>query len=162
MSVVESLHEARKERLRRIAARAVPEAARASASKPAVVRVSAPDRDYERAWAFEIMGYAEARPRKPRVNDIQRAVAEHFGVQVDDMLSTDRTHATARPRHVAMYLARELTAKSFPQIGRRFGRHHGTVVNAVSLIEEQIAHDAELAARVERIRDLLQTREAWL
>ena len=162
MSVVESLHEARKARLQRIAARAVPQSERESASTPVVVRVPAPDRDYERAWALEIMGYADRRPRKPRVSDIQRAVAEHFGVPLDDMLSPDQTHVMARPRHVAMYLARELTAKSFPQIGRRFGRGHATVLHAVSRIEDMIAHDAELAASVDRIRDLLQTRENWL
>jgi hypothetical protein len=162
MSLVESLHQARKARLQRIAGRAVPQSEREFASTPAVVRVPAPDRDYERAWAFEIMGHADRRPRKPRVNDIQRAVAEHFGVRVDDMLSTDRTRAMARPRHVAMYLARELTAKSFPQIGRCFGRDHVTVLHAVNLIEGQIAHDAEIAARVDRIRDLLQAQESWL
>jgi hypothetical protein len=159
MSVVESLHEARKARLQRIAMRAVPQPEREFASTPAVVRVPAPDRDYERAWALEIMGYADRRPWKPRVSDIQRAVAEHFGVPLDDMLSPDRTHVTAHPRHVAMYLARELTAKSFPQIGRRFGRGHATVLHAVIRIEGQIARDAELAASVDRIRDLLQTQE---
>jgi hypothetical protein len=161
MSLVESLHQARKARLQRIAVRAVPQSALEFASPPAVVRVPVPDRDYERAWALEIMGHADRRPRKPRVSDIQRAVAEHFGVRIDDMLSTDRTHAMARLRHVAMYLARELTAKSFPQIGRCFDRRHVAVLRAVSLIEGQIAHDAELAASVDHIRELLQTRENW-
>lgn len=155
MSVIEALHQARKARLKRIAARAIAQSPE-SASTPTALRGSGsePDRDYEHAWALEILGVGDRWQHRPRVKDIQCAVARHFGVRCEDIVSTDRAHV-ALPRHVAMYLARALTPKSFPEIGRCFARNHSTVLQAVRRIEGLLAHDAELAASIDRIRDML-------
>lgn len=140
MSVIESLHQARKARLKRMAV--------------SVRSRYLPDRDYERAWAFEIMGLVDSSPhRRPRVIEIQRAAARHFSVELNDILSDRRDRKIALARHVAMYLARDLTLKSFQDIGSRFGaRDHSTVVHGVKRIEAKLLFDAELTADVGRIR----------
>jgi chromosomal replication initiation ATPase DnaA len=140
MSVIESLHQAHKARLKRMALGVRPR--------------YLPDRDYERAWAFEIMGLVDASPvRRPRVIEIQRAAARHFGVELNDIRSDRRDRKTALARHVAMYLARDLTLKSFQEIGSLFGaRDHSTVVHGVRRIEAKLPFDAELTADVGRIR----------
>jgi chromosomal replication initiator protein len=86
------------------------------------------------------------------VDDIQKAVSEHFGLKQADLLSERRTRAVARPRQAAMYLAKQLTTRSLPDIGRRFGgRDHTTVLHAVRRIEELRAVDPVLAADIETI-----------
>ena len=86
------------------------------------------------------------------VDDIQKATAEHFGLKQADLLSERRTRAVARPRQAAMYLAKQLTTRSLPDIGRRFGgRDHTTVLHAVRRIEELKAGDPILAADLEAI-----------
>ncbi|MEO6338765.1 MAG: chromosomal replication initiator protein DnaA [Caulobacteraceae bacterium] len=90
--------------------------------------------------------------RRVTVDDIQKAVAEHFGMKQADLLSERRTRAVARPRQAAMYLAKQLTTRSLPDIGRRFGgRDHTTVLHAVRRIEALRAEDAALAADLEAI-----------
>ena len=90
--------------------------------------------------------------RRVTVDDIQRAVAEHFGLKKDDLLSERRTRAVARPRQAAMYLAKQLTTRSLPDIGRRFGgRDHTTVLHAVRRIEELRALDPVLSADIETL-----------
>ena len=96
--------------------------------------------------------------RKVTVDEIQKAVCEHYGMKQADLLSPKRTRAIARPRQVAMSLAKALTTRSYPDIGRRFGnRDHTTVLHAVRQIEKLRAEDASLAADVEtltrRLRD---------
>ena len=79
------------------------------------------------------------RPRERRVtiDEIQRRVAEHFNVRLTEMTSARRARAFARPRQVAMYLSKQLTSRSLPEIGRKFGgRDHTTVMHAVRRIEE--------------------------
>lgn len=68
------------------------------------------------------------------VADIKRAVSAHYGISEDDLLSDSRQRRLARPRQVGMYLARELTGKSLPEIGRMFCRHHATVHHASATI----------------------------
>ncbi|WP_417467920.1 chromosomal replication initiator protein DnaA [Maricaulis sp.] len=73
------------------------------------------------------------------VDEIQKAVATHFGVTTTDICSKRRTQSVVRPRHVAMYLAKTLTTRSLPDIGRRFGgRDHSTVIHAVNKITSMI------------------------
>lgn len=77
--------------------------------------------------------------RRVTVDVIQKAVAERFGVKVADILSKRRTKTVVKPRHVAMYLAKTMTTRSLPDIGRRFGnRDHSTVIHAVNKITEMI------------------------
>ncbi len=77
--------------------------------------------------------------RRVTVDVIQKAVAERFGVKVADILSKRRTKTVVKPRHVAMYLAKTMTTRSLPDIGRRFGdRDHSTVIHAVNKISDLI------------------------
>ena len=79
------------------------------------------------------------------VEDIQKHVAEYYGVRVNDLCSVRRQRNFARPRQVAMYLAKNLTIKSFPDIGRRFGgKDHTTVMHAVKRIDALLKSDKQL------------------
>ncbi|HWE99473.1 MAG TPA: chromosomal replication initiator protein DnaA [Caulobacteraceae bacterium] len=89
-------------------------------------------------------------PKRVTVDDIQKAAAEHFGLKQADLLSERRTRAVARPRQAAMWLAKQLTTRSLPDIGRRFGgRDHTTVLHAVRRIDELKAGDPQLARDLE-------------
>jgi len=84
------------------------------------------------------------------VDDIQKATAEHYGMKQTDLVSERRNRAIARPRQAAMWLAKQLTTRSLPDIGRRFGgRDHTTVLHAVRRIEELKAGDPVLANDLE-------------
>ena len=73
-----------------------------------------------------------ANDRKVTIEEIQKRVAEHFNIRLSEMYSSRRARAVARPRQIAMYLAKQLTARSLPEIGRKFGgRDHTTVMHAV-------------------------------
>jgi chromosomal replication initiator protein len=90
--------------------------------------------------------------RRVTVDEIQKATAEHFGMKQVDLLSERRTRAVARPRQAAMWLAKQLTTRSLPDIGRRFGgRDHTTVLHAVRRIEELRAADPQLARDLESL-----------
>lgn len=92
------------------------------------------------------------------IDDIQRKVAEHYSIRMTDMFSARRARAVARPRQVAMYLAKQLTSRSLPEIGRRFGnRDHTTVMHAVSRIQQLMAEDRTLAEDVTLLRRMLET-----
>ena len=95
--------------------------------------------------------------RRITIDEIQKKVAEHYNVRMVDMHSARRSRAVARPRQVAMYLAKQLTPRSLPEIGRKFGgRDHTTVIHAVRKIEELSAYDASFREDVELLRRLLQ------
>ena len=90
--------------------------------------------------------------RKVTVDEIQKAVADHYLLKQSDLLSERRTRAVARPRQLAMYLAKSLTTRSYPDIGRRFGgRDHTTVLHAVRRIEALRAEDPIIAADLEAV-----------
>lgn len=90
-----------------------------------------------------------ANQRRVTIDEIQRRVAEHYRIRQAEMTSARRAREVARPRQVAMYLAKQLTPRSLPEIGRRFGgRDHSTVIYAVRQIEKLRATDAELDADV--------------
>jgi chromosomal replication initiator protein len=99
-----------------------------------------------------------ANERRVTIDEIQKKVAEHFNIKMAEMTSTRRARIVARPRQVAMYLSKQLTPRSLPEIGRKFGgRDHTTVMHAVKKIEELIASDRALAEDVELLRRMLQT-----
>ena len=90
--------------------------------------------------------------KRVTVDVIQKMVAEHYALTQQDLLSERRTQAIARPRHVAMYLAKQLTTRSYPDIGRRFGgRDHTTVLHAVKRIDALKAEDPGLAADLDHL-----------
>ena len=99
-----------------------------------------------------------ANDRRITIEDIQKKVATHFNIKVSDMHSARRSVAIARPRQVAMYLAKKLTTKSLPEIGRKFGgKDHTTVMHAVKRIEELSRADKEFAGDVELLMKMLQS-----
>lgn len=94
--------------------------------------------------------------RRITIDEIQRKVAEHYNIRLSDMHSARRARQVARPRQVAMYLAKQLTARSLPEIGRKFGgRDHTTVMHAVRKIEELANDDASFAQDIEILRRAL-------
>jgi chromosomal replication initiator protein len=98
-----------------------------------------------------------AEPKRVRIEDIQRVVARQYNVSRADLLSSRRTANVVRPRQVAMYLAKVLTLRSLPEIGRRFGgRDHTTVLHAVRKIEALAGHDTTLAEEIESLKRQLQ------
>jgi len=98
-----------------------------------------------------------AEPKRVRIEDIQRVVARQYNVSRADLLSSRRTANVVRPRQVAMYLAKVLTLRSLPEIGRRFGgRDHTTVLHAVRKIETLAGNDSAFADEIETLKRLLQ------
>jgi chromosomal replication initiator protein len=98
-----------------------------------------------------------AEPKRVRIEDIQRVVARQYNVSRADLLSSRRTANVVRPRQVAMYLAKVLTLRSLPEIGRRFGgRDHTTVLHAVRKIENLAGSDSALAEEIESLKRQLQ------
>lgn len=98
-----------------------------------------------------------ANDRRITLEEIQKRVAERYGLKISDFHSISRARLIARPRQVAMYLAKLLTSKSFPDIGRAFGgRDHTTVVHAVKTIEALKAKDSELYQDIEFLRRMLE------
>lgn len=99
-----------------------------------------------------------ANERRVTIDEIQKKVAEHFNIKMVDMTSARRARIVARPRQVAMYLAKQLTQRSLPEIGRKFGgRDHTTVMHAVRKVEELLAGDRAFAEDVELLRRMLQS-----
>ncbi len=97
-----------------------------------------------------------AHDRRITIDEIQRKVAEHYNLRLSDMHSARRARNVARPRQVAMYLAKQLTSRSLPEIGRKFGgRDHTTVMHAVRKIDELMADDAQIAQDVDVVRRAL-------
>jgi chromosomal replication initiator protein len=96
-------------------------------------------------------------PKRVKIEDIQRIVARQYNVSRSDLLSSRRTANVVRPRQVAMYLAKTLTLRSLPEIGRRFGgRDHTTVLHAVRKIEGLVGADMALAEEIEILKRQLQ------
>jgi len=98
-----------------------------------------------------------ASDRRITIEEIQKKVAEHFNIKLAEMSSSRRSRQVARPRQIAMYLAKQLTSRSLPEIGRKFGgRDHTTVMHAVKKIEELKESDSSFAEDVELLRRMLQ------
>lgn len=106
----------------------------------------------------ELLGhiYRTGEPKRVRIEDIQRVVARHYNVSKTELLSNRRTRTIVKPRQVAMYLAKVMTPRSLPEIGRRFGgRDHTTVLHAVRKIEDLSGGDTTLAQELELLRRLI-------
>lgn len=99
----------------------------------------------------------KASDRKVTVEEIQRRVSEHYSIRLSDMIGPKRVRSIARPRQVAMYLSKQLTSRSLPEIGRRFGgRDHTTVMHGVRRIEELKTLDSQMFEDVEMLRRALE------
>jgi chromosomal replication initiator protein len=99
-----------------------------------------------------------ANDRRVTIDEIQKRVAEHYTIKLADMHSARRSRAVARPRQVAMYLCKQLTSRSLPEIGRKFGgRDHTTVMHAVRKVEELRTTDASFAEDIDLLRRMLES-----
>lgn len=151
MSALAKFHQAHKERLARI---------EAAAFRPSIVVVPEPEpidqQETEeikpRRYWFRIIGAGA-----PTIKDIQMVTAEFYGIPESDMRSQRRDMPVARIRQVAMYLAKAMTEKSMPEIGRRFGgKDHTTILHAVRRIKALMETDRELADEVAEIKYRLE------
>ena len=96
--------------------------------------------------------------RKVNIEEIQKKVSQHFNIKVSDMSSARRSRTVARPRQVAMYLSKNLTSRSLPEIGRRFGnRDHTTVIHAVRKVEELRNKDVSFDEDVQLLIRMLES-----
>lgn len=97
-----------------------------------------------------------ASARRLTIEDIQKQVASHFAIRMSDMHSARRARNIARPRQIAMYLAKNLTHASYPEIGRQFGnRDHTTIMHAVKKVEQLVLEDGSLADDIGLLRSML-------
>ncbi len=96
--------------------------------------------------------------KKITIEEIQKKVAEHFNIRITDMHSPRRSRSVARPRQIAMYLAKSITSRSLPEIGRKFGgRDHTTVMHAVKKIEELKLQDINFNEDIELLKRLIDS-----
>jgi chromosomal replication initiator protein len=92
-------------------------------------------------------------PRRIKVEDILRIVSRHYAVPKAEILSDRRHRSVVRPRQVGMYLAKQLTSRSLPEIGRRFGnRDHTTVLHAIRKIDRELSGDQRLKDEIEELK----------
>ena len=95
-------------------------------------------------------------PRRIKIEDILKIISRHFGVSRGDILSQRRHRSVVWPRQIGMYLAKQLTSRSLPEIGRRFGnRDHTTVLHAIRKIEGELAGDARLKDEIDELKKQL-------
>jgi chromosomal replication initiation ATPase DnaA len=108
------------------------------------------------ATLYEVV---DERDRTVRIAEIQFTVCRHFDISRNDLLSDRRTWNVVKPRQIAMYLAKSLTRRSLPEIGRRFaGKDHTTVLHAVRKIEARVASDAQFRALIEDLTNKIVTK----
>ncbi len=99
-------------------------------------------------------------PKPLTIPIIQKAVAEYFGLRIEEMRAKRRTKGIAFPRQVAMYLSRELTDASLPRIGEEFGgRDHTTVMHACERVKNALTNDVPLAAGLKKLVETLRTSD---
>jgi chromosomal replication initiator protein len=98
-----------------------------------------------------------ASERKITIEEIQRQVSDHYNIRLSDMIGPKRVRNFARPRQVAMYLCKQMTSRSLPEIGRRFGgRDHTTIMYGVKRIDELRVQDGQIAEDLELLRRTLE------
>jgi chromosomal replication initiator protein len=100
--------------------------------------------------------FIDMQVRKITIEAIQRAVAENFGMRVSDLKQKNNSRNVVVPRQIAMYLAKQMTEASLPEIGRQFGnKHHTTVMHSIGKIDEQRRTDKDLHRTLNKLQDLL-------
>ena len=100
--------------------------------------------------------FIDTQVRKITIEAIQRAVAEQFGMRVGELKQKNNSRQIVVPRQIAMYLAKQMTEASLPEIGRQFGgKHHTTVMHSISKIDEQKRHDKDLARTLGKLQETL-------
>jgi chromosomal replication initiator protein len=100
--------------------------------------------------------FIDMQVRKITIEAIQRAVSENFGMRVSDLKQKNNSRNVVVPRQIAMYLAKQMTEASLPEIGRQFGnKHHTTVMHSIAKIDEQRRADKDLHRTLNKLQDLL-------
>ncbi|KAA6457182.1 chromosomal replication initiator protein DnaA [Acidobacteria bacterium AB60] len=100
--------------------------------------------------------FIDMQVRKVTIESIQRAVAEQFGMRVSDLKQKNNSRQVVVPRQIAMYLAKQMTEASLPEIGRQFGnKHHTTVMHSIAKIDEQRRADKDLHRTLNKLQELL-------
>ena len=100
--------------------------------------------------------FIDTQVRKITIESIQRAVAENFGRRVSDLKQKNNSRNVVVPRQIAMYLAKQMTEASLPEIGRQFGnKHHTTVMHSIGKIDEQRRTDKERHRTLTKLQDVL-------
>lgn len=123
----------------------------------AAARLTAEPITIERAEFIVRDLMSSIEPKRIKIDDILRIVSKHFGVNRSDLLSARRNRSIVRPRQIGMYLAKSLTSRSLPEIGRRFGnRDHTTVLHAIRKVEQLMSDDTGLKEEVDLLKRLLQ------
>lgn len=129
----------------------------------AIIRVRAASRltaepiNIERAEFIVRDLMSSAEPRRIKIDDILKMISKHFGVNRTDLLSSRRNRSIVRPRQIGMYLAKNLTSRSLPEIGRRFGnRDHTTVLHAIRKVEQLMSDDMTMKEEVDLLKRLLR------
>lgn len=155
MSFAQELHEARKERLARMMAKV-------RAEQPAL-KANYDSVPADVLEAIETVGEWVERQRMrfegipiasngPPISAIQKAVAEHYGISIHDLIGGRRAPKVSFPRMVAFHISRRLTTRSYPEIGRRFGgKDHTTILYGDRKITKMLETDASLQASVEML-----------
>ena len=100
--------------------------------------------------------FIDMQVRKITIEAIQRAVAEQFGMKVSDLKQKNNSRNVVVPRQIAMYLAKQMTEASLPEIGRQFGnKHHTTVMHSIGKIDEQRRGDKDLHRTLNKLQEQL-------
>lgn len=160
MSLVEQLHNERKARLARISSRAyVPARTEVEIAPPAPVLSQVDDAFFQEAWDV-----LDPKPPLPDIIGIMRriqlAVCDEYKVSLQDLLSARRAAHVVEARQVSMYLIKEVTLRSLPEIGRKFGgRDHTTVLHSVRKIAARVESDESFAVNVARIKSQFAKEE---
>jgi chromosomal replication initiator protein len=116
------------------------------------------NRAVDKAFAEDVLAEMfRASRRRITIDEIQKSVSEHYKIRQTEMVSARRAREVARPRQVAMYLAKQLTPRSLPEIGRKFGgRDHTTVIHAIRQIEKLRTLDTEIDTDVRTLLHQLE------
>ena len=100
--------------------------------------------------------FIDTQSRKITIEAIQRATSEHFGMKISELKQKNNSRQIVVPRQIAMYLAKQMTEASLPEIGRQFGgKHHTTVMHSIAKIDEQRRHDKDLASTISKLMETL-------
>jgi chromosomal replication initiator protein len=100
--------------------------------------------------------FIDMQVRKITIESIQRAVAEQFGMKVSDLKQKNNSRNVVVPRQIAMYLAKQMTEASLPEIGRQFGnKHHTTVMHSIGKIDEHRRTDKDLHRTLNKLQEQL-------
>ena len=100
--------------------------------------------------------FIDTQVRKITIEAIQRAVSEQFGMRVAELKQKNNSRSVVVPRQIAMYLAKQMTEASLPEIGRQFGgKHHTTVMHSIAKIDEQRRADKDLNRTINKLLETL-------